>query len=115
MIRKEESKYGEKTVFYIVKDDINVSAIISELSSMGCKGEELGKAYRKLTSENKGYLYKNEEKRETLLVIDESHMNLDFGQNALVPLFFMFALFGGTLGNPYKDFIDELKRDGEKI
>jgi len=102
-------------VFYIVKDDINVSAIISELSSMGCKDEELGKAYRKLTSENKGYLYKNEGKKETLLVIDENHTGFDFGQNALIPLFFMFAMFGGMWGNPYKDFIEKLKRGGEEI
>jgi len=102
-------------VFYIVKNDINVSAIISELSSMGCKDEELGKAYRKLMSEDKGYLYKNKDRKETLLVIDENHMDFDFGQNALIPLFFMFAMFGGMCGNPYKNFIEKLKRDGEEI
>jgi len=114
MIRKEENKHGEKTVFYIVKDDINVSAIISELSSMGCKDEELGRAYRKLLSENRGYLYKNEDRKETLLVIDENHMDFDFGNELLMPLFWMLAM-SRMWGNPYKDFIDELKRGGEEI
>jgi len=45
MTHKEERTKGVRNVCYFVGDDINVSAVISELSAMGCKGAELGRAF----------------------------------------------------------------------
>lgn len=115
MIRKETKMDGGKAVSYIVKDDINVSVIISELSAMGCKGEELGEAYRTLMSDDKGYLYENKETKETLLVVDENSLGKGYAA-PFVWLFFMTALFGGMpFGDPRDGFIQELKKGGEEI
>lgn len=114
MIRKEIKEDGEKLVFYIIDKDINVSAIISELSTMGCKGEELGKAYRKLTSDDKGYLYENEDTKEKLLVIDESKISFGFGDNPFLCMFWALLMMN-FLDDPYKDFVKELKKGGEEI
>lgn len=114
MVRKEIKDDMGETVFYVVDDDINVSVIISELSTMGCKGEELGRAYKTLISDNKGYMYENKETKEKLLVIDEHSSKTS--PMPFVWLFFMAALFGGMpFGNPYDGFIQELKKDGEEI
>lgn len=113
MIRKEIKENGGRTVFYLIEDSVNVSAIISELSSMGCKGDELGGAYKTLISDNKGYLYENKETKEKLLVIDERHTYFGFS-NPFLCLFWMLAT-SKMWGNPYKDFIEELKKDGEVI
>lgn len=114
MIRKETKTDDERVVFFIVKDDINVSVIISELSSMGCKGEELGKAYRKLSSDDKGYSYENKEIKEKLIVIDERNFNLGLGGSPFLCMFWAFAL-SQMLGNPCKDILENLKKDGEEI
>lgn len=116
MIRKEEKRDGERIVFYVVNNDINVSAIISELSSMGCKGEELGDAYRILTSDNKGYFYENKDAKEKLLVIDECNTKFGFDSNLFLPLMMMFFMTTvSQLNNAHKDFIQELKRSGEEV
>lgn len=114
MTRKEIKNDTGKTVFYITDGDINVSAIISELSSMGCKGDELGAAYRKLNSEDKGYFYENKDAKEKLIVIDERTLNFDFKGSPFLLL--IWAFFATRLfGNPYDGFIQELKKGGEEI
>lgn len=117
MIRKEIKNETGKIVYYIVNDDINVSVIISELSALGCKGEELGRAYRQLTSDDKGYFYENAETKEGVFVIDEQHFNkgCDFGSNAFLPFVWMFFAMRLFNPNPNNDFLQELKRGGEVI
>lgn len=116
MIRKEIKNETGKNVYYIVNDDINVSVIISELSAMGCKGDELGNAYRKLISDDKGYLYENSDTKETLLVIDEKYFKgCDFGRNAFLPLIWMFFMIRMLNPNPSGDFLQDLKKGGEVI
>lgn len=114
MIRKEEKGENERVVFYIIDKDINVSAIISELSSMGCKGEELGEAYRKLTSDNKGYYYENKATQEKLIVIDERNFDSDIFNNPMLLLF--WALIASAhFRVPSKSIVEELKKGGEVV
>lgn len=115
MIRKETKQGDERTVFYLIEDSINVSAIISELSQMGCKGDELGEAYRKLTSDNKGYIYENKETKEKLIVIEEKNLNFDCMSNPFMYLVFMLFMMRPWGNNPYSSFIEEMKKDGEEI
>lgn len=115
MTRKETKDETGKTVFYVVDGEINVSVIISELSAMGCKGDELGRAYKTLISESKCYTYENRDTKETLLVIDERSLR----ESPAIPfvwLFFMSVLWGGMpTRNPLERLIQDIKKDGEEI
>lgn len=116
MIRREIKNEAGKAVFYIVNDDINVSEIISELSAVGCKGEELGKAYRQLTSDNKGYYYENSETKEEVFVIDEQRLkDCSFDSNPF--LYLIWSLFSMRVfaPSPSREFLQDLKKGGEVI
>jgi len=115
MIRKEEKIGDERFIYYIVKDDINVSKIISELSSLGCEGDELGEAYKKLTSEDRCYTYENKDTKHKLIVIDERGFVPCNNCNPFVPLFWAFLMMQTFGSYPYSNFIQDLKKGGEEV
>jgi len=116
MIRKEENIGDARTIFYVVENgEVNVSKIISELSSIGCKGDELGEAYKKLMSDDKGYIYENKETNTKLLVIDERSFKRYCNGNPFVPLFWAFLMMRMFDADPYRDFIQDLKKGGEEV
>lgn len=116
MIRKEEKIGDARTIFYVVENgEVNVSKIISELSSLGCKGDELGEAYKKLTSGDRCYTYEDKDTRQKLIVIDERSLKHYCNGNPFVPLFWAFLMMRMFDADPYLDFIQDLKKDGEEV
>jgi len=116
MIRKEENIGDARTIFYVVENgEVNVSKIISELSSIGCKGDELGEAYKKLMSDDKGYIYENKETNTKLLVIDERDFNVRNDTSPFVTLLWTFFAVRFFDPNPCDRFLRQLKEGGEEI
>jgi len=115
MTRKEERTKDGRSVCYFVGDDINVSAVISELSAMGCKGAELGRAYKKLISDDRTYVYDNKAGCR-LAVIDERTLH----RSPMVSFAWMFfaLCMGGSdfLSDMVAgEILGELKKGGEEV
>jgi len=116
MIRKEDNTGDERRVCYIIEDgEANVCKIISELSSLGCKGAELGKAYDRLVSADKCYTYENPQTKDKLLVIDERSFERHGDGNPFMPLMWAFLMARMSDANPCRWLIQELKKGGEEV
>jgi len=112
MTRKEYQISKGKAVVYVIDDEINVSEIISELSSAGCKGGDLGAAYRKLISDNPDYEYTNEATGDKIVVIDKNHIADVLFSSAHLPWFYLMSLFVGVrdMHNLVNGFVEELAK-----
>jgi len=116
MTRKEEKTETGKSVTYIVGGDINVCAIIAELSEMGAADEDISEACKTLSSKNRTYRYENRQTRDSLTVIDENAAcNSPF--SAMFCALLMLSPFGKAMpaSNPMKSLIEELKNGGEEV